>query len=149
MGSGEIRGKCNEITNRHRPSRSRRGGGKLPFRIAFSPDGSTLALGYEDIPVVQLFDGYSLAQLPSATLDGLNNGWLSSVAFSRDGKTLYAGGAAVRGSRLLAWTEAGRGGRRVLPAGTTIGARMLRNTRGTNACLHHYRGNVLVTISRL
>jgi WD40 repeat protein len=39
-------------------------GGKLPFRIAFSRDGTTLALGYSDVPVVELFDGRSLAPLP-------------------------------------------------------------------------------------
>jgi WD40 repeat protein len=95
-------------------------GGKQPFRIAFSPGGTTLALGYEDVPVVQLFDGLSLAPLPSPTLDGLNNGWLSDVVFSRDDKTLYAGGfyEGGRGAPVLAWIDAGRGGRRVLPAGT-------------------------------
>jgi hypothetical protein len=50
-------------------------------------------------------------------LDGLSNGQLSQVAFSKDGKTLYAGGHLG-----IAWADAGRGDRRVLPAGTnTIG----------------------------
>jgi WD40 repeat protein len=40
-------------------------GGRLPYRIAFSPDGTTLAVGYRDVPVVELFDAYSLALLPS------------------------------------------------------------------------------------
>jgi WD40 repeat protein len=107
-------------------------GGKRPFRIAFSPDGNTLALGYREVPVVQLFDGRSLAPLPSPTLDGLNNGWLSKVAFSRDGKTLYAGGGYedAHGAPVLAWTEAGRGGRRVLPAGTNTIADLVALTDG-------------------
>jgi WD40 repeat protein len=94
-------------------------GGKDPFRIAFSPDGRTLALGYGDVPVVEVFDGHSLAPLPSPTLDGLNNGWLTEVAFSKDGNTLYAGGSRhqTEPDYLLAWANAGRGGRRVLRAG--------------------------------
>jgi Caspase domain/WD domain, G-beta repeat len=99
-------------------------GGKQPSRIAFSPDSTTLALGYEDVPVVELFDGRSLAPLPPPGLDGLNNGWLSQVGFSKDGKTLYAGGAYEEhgGNPVLAWANAGRGERRVLPAGSdTIG----------------------------
>jgi WD40 repeat protein len=35
-----------------------------PFRIAFSPDGTVLAVGYEDAATVDLFDGRSLAPLP-------------------------------------------------------------------------------------
>jgi WD40 repeat protein len=95
-------------------------GGKKPEEIVFSPDGTKLALGYADIPVVEVFDGHSLAPLPSPTLDGLNNGDLGIVAFSRDGKTLYAGLFYWDGSgaSIQAWSDAGRGGRRVLPAGT-------------------------------
>jgi WD40 repeat protein len=96
---------------------------KQPLRIAFSPDGNTLAVGDEDAPIVELFDGHSLAPLPGPNLDGVNNGRLGVVAFSKDGKTLYAGGFFNDPlTRLLAWTDAGRGARRVLPAGaTTIG----------------------------
>jgi WD40 repeat protein len=98
-----------------------------PLRIAFSPDGTMLALGYGDAPVVDLFDGHSLAPMPGPNLDGLNDGWLGQVAFSRDGKTLYAGGAGNyvigNGRPILAWANAGRGARRVLPAATNaIGA---------------------------
>jgi hypothetical protein len=52
-------------------------------------------------------------------LDGLNNGSLSSVRFSKDGKTLYAGGRYDEhgSSPVLAWANAGRGERRVLTAG--------------------------------
>jgi hypothetical protein len=94
-------------------------GGKEPFRIAFSPDGTTLAVGYEDVPVVELFDGHSLAPLPPPSVDRLNNGWLCCVRFSKDGKTLYAGGGYdEHGNRpVLAWANAGRGERRVLTAG--------------------------------
>jgi WD40 repeat protein len=105
-------------------------GGKRPYGIAFSPDGTMLAVGYNDAPVVDLIDGHSLATLQRPNLAGLRTGGnpnhLNQVAFSRDGNTLYAGGAgdyAIDGRLVLAWANGGRGVRRVLPAGiNTIGA---------------------------
>ena len=67
-------------------------GGNQPSRIAFSPDGSVLAVGYADSATVDLFDGHSLAPLPGPNVDGLRNGNLGIVTWSKDGKTLYAGG---------------------------------------------------------
>jgi len=93
-------------------------GGAKPYRIAFSPDGTMSAVGYEDAATVDLFDGHSLTPLPGPNVDGLRTGVLSSVTWSKDGKTLYAGGRDVGGGqRLLAWANAGRGERRALPAG--------------------------------
>ena len=68
-------------------------GGDQPFRIAFSPDGTMLAVGYADAATVDLFDGHSLAPLPRPNVDGLRNGNLANVTWSKDGKTLYAGGS--------------------------------------------------------
>jgi hypothetical protein len=85
-------------------------GGDHPHRIAFSPEGATLAVGYEDAAIVDLFDGRSLAPLPGPNVDGLGHLSLHNVTWSKDGKTLYAGGA---GHTVLAWTNAER---RALPA---------------------------------
>ena len=38
--------------------------GNEPIGIAFSPDGRKLAVGYDDVAAVDLFDGQSLAPLP-------------------------------------------------------------------------------------
>jgi WD40 repeat protein len=94
-------------------------GGDQPHRIAFSPDGTMLAVGYADAATVDLFDGHSLAPLPRPNVDGLRNGTLSNVTWSKDGKTLYAGGSYGDrgGSPVLAWANAGRGARHALPAG--------------------------------
>jgi outer membrane protein assembly factor BamB len=95
-------------------------GGERPFRIAFNPDGTMLAVGYGDKATVELFDGHSLLPLPGPTVDGLRNGFLPIVTWSKDGGTLYAGGGGYseRGTRpVLAWANAGRGERRALPAG--------------------------------
>jgi WD40 repeat protein len=99
--------------------------GRRPHRIAFSPDGAVLAVGHEDKAVVDLLDGHSLAPLPGPDLHDFLGGWLAQVAWSKDGKTLYAGGGGYnkRGVRVvLAWADAGRGERRALPAGlNTVG----------------------------
>src|SRR5262249_36288588 len=68
-------------------------GGDQPHNLAFSPDGTTLALGYGSATTVDLFDGHSLAPLPRPNVDSLRNGYLSNVTWSKDGKILYAGGA--------------------------------------------------------
>jgi WD40 repeat protein len=95
--------------------------GARPFQIAFSPDGTMLAVGFADPATVFLFDGRSLAPLPRPNVDGVRNGGLLHVTWSKDGKTLYAGGtyAEGRGRPVLAWANAGRGERRTLPAGLT------------------------------
>jgi WD40 repeat protein len=95
-------------------------GGERPFRIAFSPDGALLAVGYADAATADLLDGHSLAPLPGPNVDGLRNGNLSRVAWSKDGRTLYAGGRYDEGSicPVLAWANADRGECRALPAGS-------------------------------
>jgi WD40 repeat protein len=95
------------------PARKATGGDK-PHRIAFSPDGTTLAVGHAHAATVDLFDAHSLAPLPRPNVDGLGNGSLHNVTWSKDGKTLYAGGTYAF---VLAWANAGRGERRALPAG--------------------------------
>jgi WD40 repeat protein len=98
-----------------------------PFRIAFSPDGTTLAVGYYDAPTVGLFEGHSLAPMRGPNLDGLNKGQLSEVDFSNNGNILYAGGSGdyviEHGRPVLVWANGGRSERRILPAGTnSVGA---------------------------
>jgi WD40 repeat protein len=95
-------------------------GAERPFRIAFSPDGALLAVGYADAATVDLLDGHSLVPLPGPNVDGLRNGSLSIVTWSKDGRTLYAGGRYQEGGicPVLAWANAGQGERRALPAGS-------------------------------
>jgi WD40 repeat protein len=95
-------------------------GGDQPLRIAFSPDGSALAVGYEDAAMVDLFDGRSLELLARPNVDRLRSGNLNTVTWSKDSKTLYAGGTYSNGpvKLVLAWANAGRGERRALRAGS-------------------------------
>jgi WD40 repeat protein len=86
-------------------------GGNRPHQIAFSPDNKVLAIGFVDSSTVDVLDGYTLASLKGPNTDGLRAA-LPNVAWSRDGKTLYASGMDV-----LAWNDAGHGKRRALSSG--------------------------------
>ena len=87
--------------------------GDLPFRIAFNPDGRLLALGYNGIAATNVLDGKSLDRFPRASPTNLDagTGGLDEIAWSPDGRTLFAAGAALVGGRfvLLAWDRAGTG----------------------------------------
>jgi len=91
--------------------------GSPAFRLAFRPDGKVLAVGYSEEPSVDLLDGQSLARLPGPNVDGLDNGNLDSVAWSADGRTLFASGYytdPTGNMPVLAWDQAGRGTRRAV-----------------------------------
>jgi hypothetical protein len=93
-------------------------GGDYPFGLAFSPDGQRLAVGFEDSTAVALLDGRDLAALPGPDVDGIDNGSLSQVACSRDGRVLHAAGRYDQGglSPVVSWSEGGLGARRAWPA---------------------------------
>jgi len=93
-----------------------------PFGIAFHPDGDRLAVGFEDRPAVLLLDGRTLEPLPERPdMSGIGQGNLATVAWSRDGVTLYAAGEyhETGSSPVLAWSDVGTGARRVLYRGAS------------------------------
>ncbi|MDB5846846.1 MAG: peptidase caspase catalytic subunit p20 [Rhodoferax sp.] len=86
--------------------------GQQPFALAFSPDRQRIAVGFGDVPAVAVLDGAELstAYLPSAR--GVDNGTLSAVAWSQDGRQLFAAGAWKRADGqhgVRRWADAGRG----------------------------------------
>lgn len=91
--------------------RSKAPGGNQPFAVRFSPTGDKIAVGFVDSTRVNVLSGDNLALLYSPNTQGVNNGILNTVAWSQDGRWLYAGGGYREGiSRpILRWPQAGRG----------------------------------------
>lgn len=86
-----------------------------PTSVRFSPDGSRVAVGVGESVRVAVLSGQDLTPLYTPDTSGVTNGDLSSVAWSADGRTLYAGGLYVdaslsASSRVIrAWMDSGRG----------------------------------------
>jgi WD40 repeat protein len=94
-------------------------GGQRPYAVAFSPDGSRVAVGFHDSPHVDVLSGQDLTPLYAPDTTGVDNRNLSEVAWSADGQWLYAAGTyQVRGSptRLIRrWAAGGQGPATNLP----------------------------------
>jgi len=75
------------------PTRASPGGGQRPSNARFSPDGRYIAVGFDDSTVVQVLDAKSLTEVARPSTVGVDNGDLSSVAWSADGHFLVAGGS--------------------------------------------------------
>ena len=86
-------------------------GGKQPFSVRFSPDGRRIAMGFDDSTTVALLDGATLQPLKSPDTTGVTNGNLFKVAFSSDGRFLYAAGRWQRDGQfpIRRWSAAGEG----------------------------------------
>ncbi|HYN85162.1 MAG TPA: caspase family protein [Pyrinomonadaceae bacterium] len=90
-------------------------GGERPFAARFSPDGSRIAVGFDDSAKVAVLSSRDLSLLYAPVTTGAGNGNLFSVTWSEDGRTLYAGGTAQTATGICfirAWAEGGRGGYR-------------------------------------
>jgi WD40 repeat protein len=80
--------------------------GTRPFSARFSPDGSKIAVGFQDTTAVSILSGRDLAFL-SAPQTPSGGGSLANVAWSHDGYTLYAGGTYAAELRVIAsWLNA-------------------------------------------
>ncbi len=103
-----------------RMARQRAPGGR-PFTVAFSPDGNAIAVGYQDGARVDILDANSLAVRHTAE-HRASSGNLGRVAWSADGRTLYAAGTANNGGRfpLLTFGDGGRASARELQSFANI-----------------------------
>jgi WD40 repeat protein len=87
--------------------------GDRPYQAAFNPHGKSLAVGYGDVAAVDILEGTALKQVGGQRPAGAtpSPAGLTHVAWSRDGKTLFAvGGVQAAGRYLLfAWDRGGLG----------------------------------------
>ena len=68
--------------------------GKDPVRVAIDPSGQRVAVSYRDEPTVSILNARTLKSLVEAQTNDLYIGDLASVAWSRSGAALVAGGTA-------------------------------------------------------
>ena len=88
-------------------------GGNHPYQVRFSPDGRHLAVGYEDSVRVDVLSSKDLRLIRQPDVKGINNGNLGRIAWSPDGRFLFAAGQFHRAGTfpVLRWAKAGRGSR--------------------------------------
>jgi WD40 repeat protein len=91
--------------------------GRLPRGVAFSSDGKRLAVGYHDVAAVDILEGTALKRVGGQSPPDVEASTIGTerVAWSRDGKTLFAAGAvhdAQERRILLAWDRGGLGDER-------------------------------------
>ncbi len=96
-------------------------GGKEPYSVAVHPGGKIVAIGHDDTMSVELYDAETLALVhapDTGNADKTKN--ISSVAWSSDGKRLWAGGTLSIDSKrqMRAWDEEGRGTGTNYPTGS-------------------------------
>lgn len=107
--------------------------GSYPFAARFSPQGDKIALGYFYQPYVDIIAGKDLQLLYSANTEFVSdNEDLNALAWSPDGRWLYAGGrfwdSGVQSRPVVRWDEAGQGEYEFWPvaANTVLDIRTLK-----------------------
>ena len=102
-------------------TKARAQGGNQPYSVSFSPDGKKVAVGFSDSTKVDVLSSENLATLYSPDTTGVDRPGLSTVVWSLDGRTLYAGGRHAKGNSTLIrkWSEEGKGGYTDVPAATS------------------------------
>lgn len=97
-------------------------GGRLPYGVSFSPDGSKVAVGFSHSEKVLVLSGQDLSHLYTPDTNDLKYNAIAAVAWSADGTTLFGGGSLhANGIYMIrAWAEAGRGKTKDIPAASHV-----------------------------
>ncbi len=92
--------------------KARTPGGRVPFSVDITPDGSLIAVGYLDSRRVDVLSGKSLKLLYRPKISGVTNGNLSSVSWVAGSSYLCAGGrwSSKQGiNPIRCWSQQGKG----------------------------------------
>jgi WD40 repeat protein len=86
-------------------------GGSRPRAVAFSPDGTQVAVGFDDSPRVDVLSSTDLHPLYAPDITGVGNGNLATICWAADGRWLYASGdyRAQNANIIRRWAQ-GEGG---------------------------------------
>ena len=103
-----------------------------PLSAAFSPDGSRVAIGYEDTGDVVVLSGIDLKELFKAETTGVPDGGLDVVDWSEDGLFLFGGGLWSVGNiyQVRRRSGGGRGPFLNIPTGSESIQQILRLKEG-------------------
>jgi WD40 repeat protein len=84
-------------------------GGDMPTKARFSPDGRRIAVVFNDSTALSVVDGQNLTPIFSPDTSGLSGGGFATVAWSRDGRMLFASGQpTIKGRTLIRhWSVTG------------------------------------------
>ena len=93
-----------------RTGRAATSGGQQPYSVAVDPAGQRLAVGFHDTPAVEIYDATTLRRIGAADTADVSNVDFESVAWSRDGSRIFAGGTAhdqAYHRQIRSWTRDG------------------------------------------
>ena len=95
--------------------------GQHPYSAAFSPDGTRVAVGYNDTKDIVVLSGADLRELFRPDTSGIPNVGLAAVGWSEDERLLFAGGYWEKDNvwQVRRWSDAGRGTFVDIPSGTS------------------------------
>ncbi|MBF0612686.1 MAG: hypothetical protein G8345_11230 [Magnetococcales bacterium] len=95
--------------------------GKEPFSAVFSPDGASIAVGFRNSSQVEVLESRSLKTSFLPDIKGIDKK-LQSVAWSKDGKYLFAAGLYQAGElrAIRRWENGGKGSFQDTPVSSDI-----------------------------
>ena len=109
--------------------------GARPYGVGFTPDGSKIAVGFENSSQVVIASGQDLKPLYAADTSGIKNVAFNAVAWSPNGQTLFAGGQYRVGEQhpIRKWDNQGQGKGIDLPAASNTIVHLLPVSPGSIA----------------